>query len=155
MKFLTDRNLGKLTKWLRILGYDTVIYQGDIGRDFLKEGAREGRVVLTRRRDMAKRNFSGTMFVVYSDQLPKQLNELVREFSLEPDPQKFLTVCLNCNERLREISRKDSEPHVPEYVFKTQNTFRICPRCEKIFWAGTHKDNVMQFLRQHNLIDRP
>jgi uncharacterized protein with PIN domain len=151
MRFLTDRNLGKLTKWMRILGYDTVVYQGAIDRNFLQYGLREGRVVLTRRRDMAARNFLGTKYVVMSDHVPSQLHELRDNLSLEIDPDKFLTICLGCNEAILDIPKDDIKGSVPPYVFRTHDQFRFCPRCRKIFWAGTHKDNIVRFLTRHNL----
>ena len=155
MKFLTDRNLGKLTKWLRILGYDTACYTGNIDRNFLRKGVTEGRIVLTRRRDMSRRNFLGRMFIVCSDRVSDQLSEVIEEFFLKFDPEKFLTICLTCNEKLEKISKADVESHVPPYVFQTRNNFRLCPRCKKIFWPGTHKDNALLYLRQHNLTHPP
>ena len=155
IKFLTDRNLGKLTKWLRIIGYDTVYYAGNIDRSFLKRGAKERRVVLTRRRDMAGRSFLGRMFIVCSDRVSDQLSEIIKEFSLELNPEKFLTICLTCNEKLEDIPKRDVESRVAPYVFQTQKIFRICTQCEKIFWPGTHKDNVLLYLKRHNLIHHP
>ena len=61
MKFITDVNLGKLAKWMRILGYNTVYHTGNTGRDFLKKAAAEGRIALTRKKDMARRQFSGRL----------------------------------------------------------------------------------------------
>ena len=152
---MTDRNLGKLTKWLRTLGYDTACHTGNIDRNFLRRGAKEGRIVLTRRRDMAGRSFLGRMFIVCSDRVSDQLSEVIEECSLKPDPEKFLTICLACNENLEDIPKMDVESRVPPYVFQTQENFRICPQCEKIFWPGTHKDNVLLYIRRHNLIHHP
>lgn len=149
---MTDRNLGKLTKWLRILGYDTACHAGNIDRSFLKRGAKEGRVVLTRRRDMAGRSFLGRMFIVCSDKVSDQLSEVIEEYSLKPDPEMFLTICLACNEKLEDIPNSDVKNRVPPYVFQTQKNFQICPQCEKIFWPGTHRDNVLLYLKRHNLI---
>ena len=73
MKFITDTNLGKLAKWLRILGYDTVSYRGEADRNFLRKAEREGRVVLTRKKDMAARQFSGKLVTVGSDHVQEQL----------------------------------------------------------------------------------
>lgn len=155
MKFLADRNLGKLTKWLRILGYDTACHTGNIDRSFLKRGTQEGRVVLTRRRDMATRNFSGRMFIVYSDNVTEQLAEIISTFSLQLDPRRFFTICLDCNEPIQTIQKADVKERVPQYVFQTQENFQICPQCRKLYWPGTHKDNVLSYLKQHNLIHHP
>jgi len=155
MKFLADRNLGKLTKWLRILGYDTACHTGNIDRGFLKRGVQEGRIVLTRRRDMAERNFSGRMFIVHSDNVTEQIKEIIDTFSLQLDPQKFFTICLDCNEPIQTIQKADVKEKVPQYVFKMQDHFQICPHCRKLYWPGTHKDNVLSYLKQHNLIHHP
>jgi uncharacterized protein with PIN domain len=154
MKFLTDRNLGKLTKWLRAIGYDTGIYQGAIGREFLREGAKQGRVVLTRRRDMASRNFTGSMYIVFADTLPEQLAEVVNEFSLQLNPHRFFSICIRCNQPLSEIERSKVRDRVPPYVFQSQAAFFVCSRCNAIFWAGTHKEKMMEYLTRHNLIHR-
>ncbi len=155
MKFIADRNLGKLTKWLRILGYDTVFYSENIDREFLKTGAKEGRVVLTRRRDMARRNFSGRMVIIYHDRVYDQLQELREKASLEPNPRNLFTLCLKCNQPLQMISKENTADKVPPYVFQTQDTFLTCPECGKIYWPGTHKDNILRLLKDRNLFHRP
>ncbi|MBN2256155.1 MAG: Mut7-C RNAse domain-containing protein [Deltaproteobacteria bacterium] len=152
MKFLADRNLGKLTKWLRVIGYDSEIYQGAIGREFLREGAKQGRIVLTRRRDMASRNFTGKMYVVNADTLPEQLAEVIKELSLQLNLNRFFSICLRCNQPLSEIEKAEVRDRVPPYVFQSQSSFLVCRRCNAIFWAGTHKENMVGYLKRHNLI---
>jgi uncharacterized protein with PIN domain len=155
VKFITDRNLGKLAKWLRILGYDTVCYSENIDRAFLRAGAKENRIVLTRRRDMARRAFSGRMVIIYRDRVNDQLQELREKTSLEPNPQNFLSLCLECNQPLQPISKENTKEKVPPYVFQTQNTFLTCPECGKIYWPGTHRDNILKELKNRNLFHRP
>jgi uncharacterized protein with PIN domain len=155
VKFITDRNLGKLAKWLRILGYDTVLYPNNIDRDFLRVGAKEGRVVLTRRRDMARRDFSGRMVIIYRDRLYDQIEELRKKVSLDPNPRDFFSLCLECNQPLQSISKDNTAEKVTPYVFQTQNTFLTCPECGKIYWPGTHKDNILRQLKERNLFHHP
>jgi uncharacterized protein with PIN domain len=62
-KFITDASLGHLAKWLRILGYNTVVFLKQAGRDMLRQAATEGRIVLTRRKDMTERQFSGHLYI--------------------------------------------------------------------------------------------
>jgi uncharacterized protein with PIN domain len=155
VKFITDRNLGKLAKWLRILGYDTVLYTKNIDRDFLRVGAKEGRVVLTRRRDMARRDFSGRMVIICHDRVYDQIEELKEKASLKPNPRDFFSLCLKCNQPLQPISRENTAEKVPPYVFQTQDTFLTCPQCGKIYWPGTHKDNILRQLIERNLFHHP
>jgi uncharacterized protein with PIN domain len=58
-KFITDASLGRLAKWLRLLGYNTVVFSKEAGREMLRQADKEGRIVLTRRNDMIERQFSG------------------------------------------------------------------------------------------------
>ena len=155
MKFITDRNLGRLAKWLRILGYDTACYSEKIDRDFLRAGAREKRIVLTRRRDMARRDFSGRMVIIYHDRVYDQIQELREKTSLELNSRNFFTICLECNQRLQSISKEKAAERVRPYVFQTQDTFLTCPECGKIYWPGTHKGHILRLLKDHNLFHRP
>ena len=144
--FITDSNLGKLAKWLRILGYDTLLYRGNIDRSFLKEAQKAGRVALTRKKDMAKRQFSGKLIVIQQDRLENQLAEIIDNLSLNPKPDQILTLCLMCNEQLKVVSREELPGMVPDYVFERQTKFYLCSRCGGIFWPGTHRENMDRFI---------
>ncbi len=148
MKFLTDPTLGKLAKWLRILGYDTAYYRGNIDRNFLKKAEKEGRIVLTRKRDMENRSFSGQMVIIQDDRVQDQMRDVIRKLSLTPDPDRTFTICLRCNEALKRISRDEIGEIVPGYVLRNHKDFKICPRCKGIFWPGTHRDNMLGELNE-------
>lgn len=147
MKFLVDPTLGKLTKWLRILGFDTIYYRGNIDRDFLKKAEREGRVVLTRKKDMANRSFSGRMVIVNENLVRHQMKEVISKLVLKPDPDNFFSICLKCNRKLKEVSMKEVEGIVPDYVSKSYSNFRVCPECRNVFWPGTHRENMFEELK--------
>jgi len=147
MKFLADRNLGKLAKWLRILGYDTVYDRENMGRALLDRGFREGRVVLTRRKDMARRNYRGRMLVIVSDDLPGQLQEVTAAFGLTPDRSAYFTRCILCNEILLDMPREEAKPFVPPSIYATHKHFGRCRSCGRFYWPGTHLSGVGP--RQH------
>ncbi len=149
MKFITDSNLGKLAKWLRILGYDTVSYRGEADRNFLRKAERAGRVVLTRRKDMAARQFSGKLVIVGSDHVKEQLVEVMEKLSIAADPGRLFSICVRCNEALVVVDKEDVAGMVPAFVYDTQSGFRRCPRCKGIFWPGTHIDNALNYLKRH------
>ena len=148
MKFLADSTLGKLTKWLRILGFDTIYYRGNIDRNFLRKAQREGRVVLTRKSDMARRSFSGRMVIISEDHVQNQIKEVKQKLSLKPDQGKLFSICLKCNKELEEVSREEVREYVPDYVFENYEDFRMCPQCQGIFWPGTHRDNMIDNVRK-------
>ncbi|MEQ8203703.1 MAG: Mut7-C RNAse domain-containing protein, partial [Smithellaceae bacterium] len=81
-KYLTDGALSKLAKWLRIIGYDAIVYPREAGRDMLNLAVAEKRIVLTRRRDMLKRQFSGQLYLIQGVNVGSQLKEVIAEFAL-------------------------------------------------------------------------
>jgi uncharacterized protein with PIN domain len=148
MKLITDANLGKLAKWLRILGYDTLYYKGLADREFLRKAQREGRIALTRKKDLASRQFSGRLVLIESDRVREQLAEVMDNLSLQPDPDLLLSICLKCNEKLRDIGKEEVRGLVPAYVFEQQARFHICPHCGRVYWPGTHKNRLLGFLEK-------
>ncbi len=153
--FLADETLGKLVTWLRVLGYDTTVWKGRSGRDFLRHAARENRCALTRRRDLAQRQFSGTLVVIRADRLDRQLAELIESSAISPDPPQFFSRCLKCNERLKDVGGDEVRGRVPAYVAETNEAFRACPRCGRIFWPGTHRARMEEALRKRIPPRRP
>ena len=149
MKFLTDSNLGKLAKWLRILGYDTALYSGNADRNFLRKAQREGRVVLTRKKDMTARQFSGKLIIVGSDHVQEQILEVMEKLSISADASRLFSICVRCNEALVAVDKEDVAGMVPAFVYDTHSVFRRCPICKGIFWPGTHIDNALNHLKTH------
>jgi len=144
MKFLADSSLGRLSKWLRILGYDTVYCRGDADRIFLRKAEKEGRAVLTRRKDVLARQHPGIVLFVESDRVEGQLVEVLGKLGLKPEPENLFTLCLRCNESLKEAKPEEVRSLVPDYVFRTQSEFRMCPGCGGVFWPGTHRNRAMK-----------
>jgi hypothetical protein len=149
VRFLTDRSLGRLSKWLRLLGYDTVYYRGEADRAFLRKAEKEGRVVITRKRDLAGRSHPGPIVVLREDLVEDQIREVLSRLSLQPDPASLFRRCLLCNDDLEDVGPDRAAGLVPEYVWGQVRDFRRCPRCGKIYWPGTHRDRALQFLRTH------
>jgi uncharacterized protein with PIN domain len=146
-RFAADCNLGKLAKWFRILGYDTLYERGNADRNFLMKAGEEGRIALTRKRDFARLSSPGRLVVVKADHVAGQIKEVLEALTLEPDPARRMTRCLRCNEPLEEVPKEMVEGMVPAYVYGTCIRFRKCPLCERIFWPGTHLRHVEEYLR--------
>ena len=149
MKFIADTNLGKLVKWLRILGYDTILYRGKADRNFLKKAEREGRVVLTRKKDMARRQFSGKVVTVGSDHVQEQLGEVLEKLSITADANRLFSICVKCNSALVAVNKENVAGLIPAFVYDNQSAFCRCPSCGGIFWPGTHIHNALNRLKTH------
>lgn len=150
VRFITDASLGRLAKWLRLLGYDTVVFPKEAGRGLLRQAEAEGRIVLTRRQDMKERQFSGALFLITDVMTGKQLNSVIEKFSLLIDRKKMFGICLECNEKLYPVEREKVRDLVPPYVFENCAEYNQCPRCLKIFWMGTHQRNALRFMEKHS-----
>jgi uncharacterized protein len=148
MKFLADSSLGRLSKWLRILGYDTVYWRGVADRVFLRKAEREGRAVLTRCKDVLARQHPGLVLCVENDRFEDQLVEVLGKLGLRPQPDKLFTRCLRCNESLKAVSPEEVRSLVPDYVFRSQKEFRVCPGCGGVFWPGTHRERALSTLKR-------
>ncbi len=136
--------LGKLARWLRILGCD-VEYFPHIGDAELVERALcTGRLILTRdtlltRRRGARENH----FFVTGDHFRDQLRQVTEHFAIDPG-KRFLTRCLECNLLLEQVEREAVAGRVPPYVHATRKEFRICPSCGRIYWQGTHRERMVE-----------
>jgi uncharacterized protein with PIN domain len=148
-KFITDASLGRLAKWLRLLGYDTVMFTKEAGREMLRVALAEERIVLTRRKDMTGRQFSGWLFLITGVDVASQLNDVISKYSLKVDQQKMFGICLNCNEKLYPIAREDVRDLVPLFVFENCTEYNQCPQCHNVYWAGTHQQNALEFMKKH------
>ncbi len=146
-RFIADRNLGKLAKWLRILGYDTLYDRGCADRGFLGRAREDGRIALTRRQDLSRLAHQGSLIVVKADRVEAQIGHVLKELGKEPDPSRRMTRCLRCNAPLEEVPKASVEGRVPAYVYIVSTRFRRCPRCGKIFWPGTHTRHVEERLK--------
>jgi len=144
-RFLCDRNLGKLIKWLRILGYDTLARPEKEDLQFFAVSDLEERIVLTCR--VHPDGTRGRWIVVKPGSVEKQLRQILEILDLHPDRQDRMTICLRCNTTLHPIEREEAECAVPAYVYRHYERFRKCPFCGRIYWPGTHVNHVHEFLR--------
>ena len=140
-KFIVDSNVGKLAKWLRIMGYDTLFFNGSDDADMITTALAEERVILTRDTQIVKRRVvaSGQLRVVFiqSDKPERQMQQVINTLNLDCRFRPF-AICLECNQLLLERSKQQVEDLVPPYVFQTQNQYMECPACHRIYWRGTH-----------------
>ena len=140
-KFIVDSNVGKLARWLRMLGYDAVFFEGDDDAYMIDRALKENRVILTRDTQIMKRGIitSGRLkaILVDSDEAEPQIRQVIDTLHLDYQSRPF-TRCLECNKPLTERSKDEIKDQVPPYVFQTQSQYMECPNCHRIYWRGTH-----------------
>jgi hypothetical protein len=147
-RFIVDFNVGRLAKWLRVLGYDTLFLPGVEDSELVRIALKEDRVILTKdSRFMSLRLVtSGRLRVVFiqHDDLKSQLQQVVQELKL--DASGDFSLCIRCNQPLAPIPKEEVRERVPPYVFQTQEQFMVCQSCQRIYWRGTHWANMRREL---------
>jgi uncharacterized protein with PIN domain len=143
--FVVDAMLGTLAKWLRILGYDTRFDPALDDYQLMRLSRAEGRLLLTRDRELARHRGIRALLVT-SEDLDEQIRQVLTELDLEPNTS--FSRCPVCNEPLRPIDREAARQRVPAYVARTHETFRICPSCQRVYWRGTHWQQMAEKLGQ-------
>jgi hypothetical protein len=138
--FAVDRTLGKLSKWLRILGYDTLYWRGGDWQFLVEKG--RGRIFLTRTTKLPHGGDFRKVILVREDNPELQLRSIIRELGLKIDEHRIFSRCLICNRQLQGIPRDEVEGRVPDFVFSNHSDFNVCPGCSRIYWKGTHQENI-------------
>lgn len=153
VQFLADRTVGKLARWLRILGYDTRYLPQLSPAGLLREGRRQGRIILTRNTRIFRAKDAPAFVFIQHDHFRDQLKQVVETLELDP-VSALLSLCVECNQRLELVAKDMVQAKVPAYVWQTQTEFRRCPGCHRIYWGATHREHIVAELRQLGLIDR-
>jgi len=145
LKFIVDENVGKLARWLRMLGFDAKFFNGNSDSEMVEIALKEDRILLTRDTRIPKRRvaFSGELKIILfkTEILNEQIKQLTWELDVIKHSKPF-TRCMECNELLVERTKEEVKIRVPPYVYQTQHRFLECPRCRRIYWKGTHWQNM-------------
>jgi len=146
-KFIADVHLGRLARYLRMMGFD-VYYKNNLSDDeIVKISLKERRAILTRDIGILKRTEVTHGYFIRSDNVEKQTEEVVNRFDLQKSIKEF-TRCLECNSELSKIEKEKIIQQLPPMVAASQNEFFICPKCQKLFWAGTHHQKMLSLLQK-------
>jgi len=136
--------LGTLAKWLRILGYDTLFDASLNDHQLVRLARAENRVLLTRDRELARRRGLHTLLVT-GEHLDDQVRQVLTDLSLVPD--RAFSRCPVCNQPLEAIDRETAQALVPSYVVQTYDSFSRCPACQRVYWRGTHWQQMDEHLK--------
>ena len=140
-KFIVDINVGKLAKWLRIMGYDTLLFTDQDDGKMINLALNQNRVILTKDTQIMKRRLitSGKLksILIEGDNPKAQLKQVAHALNLKYQFKPF-SLCLECNEPLYQTDKDKVTDLVPPYVYKTQTHYMECPKCHRIYWQGTH-----------------
>lgn len=140
-RFAVDRTLGRLARWLRVLGFDAACRAELPAERLLTFAAREERIVLTRDARLRCPRGRARVVRIASDRFRDQLRELDRTFPLggvDARPAR----CVECNVELETLAPDRIPASVPAYVRATQQDFKRCTRCRRVYWPATHRARI-------------
>ena len=148
--FFADAMLGRLARWLRMLGYDTAYERVISDEALIARVLAEQRWLLTRDGYLIQRKvLRDRQTLIVRDHLQDQLRQLRSELHLELDlSDKTASRCTECNNILIVIPREEATLTVPAYVASLHTQFVQCPNCGRIYWPGTHWTHMLTRLQE-------
>ena len=145
IKFATENTLGKLTKWLRILGFDACEISTD---ECVKDtGLGHDRFQLTRTRKRIEQLNQINGLFIQSNEPVEQIKEVIRALDITEKDIKPFCRCVVCNTPIEPIGKETIRHIIPDYVWDNHDKFQQCPTCQKIYWAGSHIKRGMERIK--------
>ncbi|MFO7792195.1 MAG: Mut7-C RNAse domain-containing protein [Candidatus Saliniplasma sp.] len=143
-KFLVDRMLGQTTKWLRFMGIDAKYAPKGDDEKLLEIAEKEDRVIITRDKELASNEN-----VLLVEKAPPEdiIPKILKIYNTELKP---LTRCSNCNSLVEKIEKEKIVDKVPRGVLERKDEFWICKECDKVYWKGTHWENILDKIEKMN-----
>ena len=144
--FIADCHLGKLAKYLRLMGFDTLYFNHIDDNDLLALAAAENRVVLTRDKFLSERKTDARIVFLKDTDTRRALREVLNTFDIRQVPASF-SRCIVCNTPLQVVEKEQILHRIPPKVIEHFSYFEYCPACDRIYWHGDHYRHMQQFLR--------
>lgn len=147
MRFICDDNLGKLAKYLRILGFDTYFQESLSNPVLLRIAASEKRYLLTRDGKLMNMSHPYGVLLLERDDPLEQLRTAVSALNLQINPDVLFSRCSVCNDVCVKVDKNVAGSHVFPYILQTQDVISQCPSCKRFYWKGTHYRKLLRMLR--------
>jgi len=152
MKFVCDDNLGRLARWLRTLGFDTVFDSEITDDQVLTVALSEKRTIITRDHRLAEKILARKLVLLSSGDALGQLKNVLQRCAVTVEAGRLFSICPLCNIKVESINKEEFAAGIPPYVCRTQDRFTRCPGCERIFWRGTHVERIKEHLAAAGIV---
>jgi hypothetical protein len=146
--FICDVHLGRLCKYLRMLGWDTLYSNHYTSEEIIAISSQEKRILLSKSIKLIRHKEITHAYWIRSSDPLEQVKDLINKLDIsnQADP---LTRCLNCNDRLVPVEKQEILPRLEARTATYYNEFFRCPTCDHIYWKGSHYENMLEFIHQH------
>jgi uncharacterized protein with PIN domain len=142
-RFIADAHLGKLARYLRMLGYDT-LYRNDLDdAEIIKISLEEKRIILTRDLGILKNGRVMRGYFVRNQEPFDQCREVIRKFSLKHQLSPF-SRCMECNGLFKKVDKELLKEEIPEKAYQYFKDFFQCESCHNLYWKGSHYDEMLK-----------
>jgi uncharacterized protein with PIN domain len=150
LKFITDGMLGKLTRWLRMLGQDVEYSKSLSDEQLIKTAKTENRTLLTRDLKLyqraRKRGVDTTL--IKGTTKAEKLASLAKRFNFKLEIDITISRCPKCNAPIKPISKDKVVDRIPEATSTYYDEFWECPGCGQVYWQGSHWKRIQKTLRE-------
>ena len=145
--FILDSHLGKLARYLRLFGFDTLYKRDYSDQDIVQTVKMGNRIVLTRDVGLLKNKIIRHGYWIREIHPKKQIKEVIKRFNLRLPIQSF-RICLECNGKIVRIKKNKIIHRLPPKTKDYFNKFHMCLKCKKIYWQGSHYEKLSDFIRK-------
>ena len=150
LRFITDGMLGKLTRWLRMLGHDVHYYRSTDDKDLIEMAKSERRVLLTRDLKLYRQAVTQgveAVLVEAADEAEK-LADLANRFNFKLEIDLSVSRCPKCNTTIKSVSKEMVIHQIPESTSTYYKDFWMCPECGQVYWQGAHWKRIEKTLKE-------
>ena len=145
LKFILDVHLGKLTKYLRLCGFDSYYSTGYNDQEIISLSLAESRIILTRDKGLLKNKKVTRGYWIRSQHPEEQLKEVLIRFDLKNQIRQF-SRCMECNAILSDVSKDEIIQRLLPRTRQFYRKFKRCPGCDRIYWKGSHYQRMRGFV---------
>ena len=146
-RFILDVNLGKLARYLRMMGFDAEWYPVMEDSVLAKKASAEKRCILTRDKRLLMHKVIEKGIWIRHDDIRLQVREVINRLQLESSINLF-SRCTLCNGYLEPIDETEAFLHFPGFIFPKDTPFGRCRSCHKIYWLGSHCERFRIWVAQ-------
>jgi len=133
--------LGKLAKWLKILGFDVIYFKKIEDKELLSLAQKESRTLLTRDNEMIGKAKGIKCLFIESGEWRQQIEQVLENFNLWQKIRPY-SRCIDCNLELKNIPKNRAKNLITPFVYERAKSFALCPGCGRVFWKGSHYQDM-------------
>lgn len=144
--FIADCHLGKVAKYLRLMGFDTLYFTHITDNDLIRLASEQNRVIVTCDKALSERKTAAEIFLIKASETKAQLRSLFEHYRLKEFIAPF-SRCIVCNTPLQSIEKEKIVEKLPHKVRECFSDFEYCPICERAYWHGDHYRHMKAFIK--------